>query len=295
MKVFLHRKGFTLIEILVVAALISLFAAIAMFNIQRQFMNNLKKTVMGEVRNMGMAYEWALKDVGFFPKPCFLDKHVAEILPYLDPATYQGYGFDYIGHPLLSTILYRVKKKWNGPYFASSQSRNNIAQGRGGNCRVLIRMGAGAELVGPFLSPCDPYANPFRVPQGSPYVLYLLKVVVDENGNPQPDPNHDPEQGEPQRFQYEFITDPLEEPAIAAVVSYGRNGVPGGPESLPGNEVENRKKWRLFTEATGGEKERGDYVFRAQRWFETETGKDAAMKYFDLITQPDTDDIIYVF
>ena len=66
-------------------------------------------------------------------------------------------------------------------------------------------------------------------PWGNPYVLYLLYLRDDGT--------------------YSFILSPTQEPDFfCAVVSYGPNRVPGGPETLTPQERDRYKALRLYTE-----------------------------------------------
>jgi len=284
------QKGFTLIEILIVAALISLFAGLAIINIQQQFKASLKKAVIGEVRNLSVAYDAILQNnVGVFPKLCFVMQHLSEIEPYLDVDTGRAIsGFDYIGHPLTGSTLNRIKTNWQGPYFASSQTRQNVAQGRGGNCRGRFLSGDAKTYV--LLMPCDPYPNPFHIPSGSPYVLYLLKIKKDANGDviyraAEPDQLPKP--------MYEFITKPTDIPDLVAVVSYGPNAVPGGPEVLADAEKTRRKALRLYTEST--DLKVADFELRRRAWYQDDPNNEKAMAFFDLVKGPKSDDIYVEF
>jgi hypothetical protein len=101
-------------------------------------------------------------------------------------------GFDITGHKS------RIADNWRGQYFGMSQSRNRVAQGRGGVIQVVL-----------------PYSNDTiewpADPWGNPYVHYLL--FMDYNGT------------------VDFIFEPNQEPDYAcAIVSYGRNQVPGCAE-----------------------------------------------------------------
>ncbi len=201
-KILNKNKGFTLIEIFIVGALIALFAAMAIINIQGQFETNLRKITIGETREIGTALSFAYQDVGVFPKFSFLNRSLNMLFQISGPNTLPP-GFDYMGFNL-SILQSRILSNWRGGYFSLAGTRNRIAQGRGGTVRMYI-----PELQTDLPWPADPWGNP--------YVLYLL--YVDNEG------------------RYDFINSPVQEPNFfCAVVSYGRNKVPGGTEDTPSND-----------------------------------------------------------
>ncbi|MCD6386480.1 prepilin-type N-terminal cleavage/methylation domain-containing protein [Candidatus Sumerlaeota bacterium] len=210
------NKGFTLIEILVVGALIALFAGLAIINIQQQFQTNLRKITIAETKEIGTALSFAYQDVGIFPKFCFLNRSI-NMLYSLSGSTQLPPSFDYMGFDLTG-IQQRIVSQWKGGYFAMSQTRNRIAQGRGGVLRVYI-----PGLNEPIDWPADPWGNP--------YVLYLLYL----RGDDMPD----------------FIITPTQEPDFfCAVVSYGPNHVPGGTDKLSPSMKSTLEGLRLY-EKTG--------------------------------------------
>jgi len=206
------NKGFTLIEILVVGALIALFAGLAIINIQQQFQTNLRKITIAETKEIGTALSFAYQDVGIFPKFCFLNRSI-NMLYSLSGSTQLPPSFDYMGFDLTG-IQQRIVSQWKGGYFAMSQTRNRIAQGRGGVLRVYI-----PGLNEPIDWPADPWGNP--------YVLYLLYL----RGDDMPD----------------FIITPTQEPDFfCAVVSYGPNHVPGGTDKLSPSMKSTLEGLRLY-------------------------------------------------
>ena len=62
------RRAFTLVEMLIVAALIALFAGLAVFNVTEQYELNKQKAAVAECRQIGTSMNFALQDLGFFPK-----------------------------------------------------------------------------------------------------------------------------------------------------------------------------------------------------------------------------------
>lgn len=225
------RRGFTLVELVIVGALIALFSSLAIFGVQQQFRSNLRKAAIGESRQIAQALDFANLDTSIFPKLCFL----TESREGLDFLTSQ------LGLPTGNVAVYatadinarnvpgfvqgdRIRQKWNGPYFALSQSRTGVAQGRGGWVYMILPdlpVTGPNSLTGPqegIRWPADPWNNP--------YVVYMLDV--DNSTNPSV-----------LRFVNERPaneTNPTPKGNFAnAVVSYGPNHYPGGDEFAPGD------------------------------------------------------------
>ena len=143
---FVHRsrRGFTLVEMFIVGALIALFAGIAVINIQQQFDSNKRKAMIGEARQLGTSLSFAKLDLGIYPRLCFLqysDKQLQfEAIQRLGAGSnFFFYGtMDYSGigtAPLASTLL----ANWKGPYFSASQSRGGVGQAsQGGIVNMVI-------------------------------------------------------------------------------------------------------------------------------------------------------------
>ena len=226
--------GFTLIEILIVAALITLLAGIAVINIQAAYVANQRKAALGEARQIATALSFAYEDIGIYPKFCFLPQNVFfvapnQAAPNAQPGSLLVDGFEYMGYdvnrPL--TLTNRIIKNWakgttsNG-YFSAGQGRRGLFQGRrGGLTRMRISIGQNPiipveqdslppEQRAIYDWPADPW--------GRPYVLYLLRLekgLQTSNGLP----------------RVRFVNGATEAANYAlAVVSYGPNNMPGGPE-----------------------------------------------------------------
>src|SRR5688572_29195394 len=75
-----RRRGFTLVEMLVVSALIALFAGLAVFSITTQLEQNRKKAAVAECRQIATAMSFAHQDLSFFPKLCLLRFNYNELL-----------------------------------------------------------------------------------------------------------------------------------------------------------------------------------------------------------------------
>ncbi len=67
-----RNRGFTLIEMLIVAALIAIFSALAVFNISEQLNISKGKAAVAECRSIATAMSFAHDDLGFYPKIGFL-------------------------------------------------------------------------------------------------------------------------------------------------------------------------------------------------------------------------------
>lgn len=225
------RRAFTLIELLIVGALIALFAGLAIFGAQQAYLNNQRKAVIGESRQVATALDFAYGDVGFFPLLCFMD----DSLEGLTIDSQQAFGnpdslFNFMQIMMVPTTqkVTGIRANWKGPYFSPAQSRTQVSQGRGGSKQMLLNIGG--TFRGPFAWPADVY--------GTPYVVYNLNIDVnggtpgelyfanqDAGGTLEVDPN--------KRGNF-----------VNAVVSYGRNRIPGGGETPP--SLGNVENFRLF-------------------------------------------------
>lgn len=214
-----RRQGFTLMEILIVAALITVLSSIAIISVNSFYNQAVKKTTIGELNRVGMALAFAEQDIGFYPKLAYLDKSEHYVLYDLagdrtDPNMlvnhFDTYGFlaGGLGDPLQS----RVASQWKGPYIGVSETRAKSGRGQGGV--VKVRLSDVAELFPDERSVVDWPADPL----GNPYVFYRLKAVVDSSGNITP----------------VFVSSPgARADFFNAVVSYGANRIPGGNDNTP--------------------------------------------------------------
>lgn len=191
------KKGFTLLEIIIVAALISLFSGLATFGVNQMLNNNKLKAVIGETRQVGSSLIFAHQDIGFYPKIGFM-MYTADLID-------NRFGWDRIdtmGFSLSLTKGQFTYKNWKGPYFAASPTRNQLSA----RYKSIVTMQLTPQYQG--------YENEIFWPAdqwGSPYVLYLFKY-------------------DPRQDTWKFTQSLGEEPNFwAAVVSYGPNGVPGTP------------------------------------------------------------------
>ncbi len=217
-----RERGFTLIEILIVGALIALFSGLAVISIQQVFTSNVRKAAIGETRQIATALEFANMDTSVFPRLAWLSES-SERMSLI--GTQLGIGdqiftrLDTNGRIVGAAGANRLANQWDGPYFAFSQQRAGVAQGRGGFVYMIFPdlPSQGPNSVGDsggIRWPADPWNNP--------YVVYMLDV----------DPTTTPP-------RLTFVTDTPVTGGTApdrkgnfvnAVVSYGPNQYPGGSE-----------------------------------------------------------------
>lgn len=221
-------RAFTLVEMLIVGALIALFAGLAIFGVQQQFRSNQRKAVIGEARQVATALDFAYNDIGIFPRIAFLQYsieglRVESLREYGAPnavfADFQTHGI-FAG---LQTLT--IQDRWGGPYFSASQSRTRVAQGRGGSRFMRVPNNVVGSLGNQGFSwPVDTFNNP--------YMLYNLNINPDTGGL---------------YFTTQLPNGAAASPeasatgnAFNAVVSYGPNQVPGGGEFaiIPGSPTD---------------------------------------------------------
>jgi prepilin-type N-terminal cleavage/methylation domain-containing protein len=221
------RRGFTLVELVIVGALIAIFSSLAIFGVQQQFRSNLRKAAIGESRQIAQSLDFANLDTSIFPRLCWLIEsregmdlngvQIGNVLSFYSRSDIYG-RFPNTGLGDVQTFGAGIREKWNGPYFALSQSRAGIAQGRGGFCYMIFPdlpstgpNNPGDQLTG-FRWPSDPY--------NSPYVVYMLDL---DFSNPSP----------ALRFVTQDATSFTRKGNyVNAVVSYGPNQYPGGVDEF---------------------------------------------------------------
>ncbi len=205
------NRGFTLVEMLIVAALISIFSALAVFNITTQLNLNKQKAAVAECRQLATALTFANDDLGFLPKLCFLRYNLPNLQSALlgTPTTantmVEAYG-NQVGD--LGT---RLTRQWKGSYMSFNSDK-------------VVKMqfnahGANRE----FEWPADPWGNPYAV-----YLIYS-----------------DPK--ETNQLNREKFIDAAGKTAdfSACVASYGRNRVPGLGD-LPTGQESARADLRVY-------------------------------------------------
>lgn len=229
---FTRRRGFTLVELIIVAALIALFSGLAVIAVQQQYRSNIRKATIAETRNIASALDFAALDTNVFPKLCWLTES-REGMAFVSNLVSGGnsslivYGaLDINSRNVDAQTAARFQNLWKGPYFSLSQTRAGAAQGRGGFVYMTIPSlantggadnPASVNSQGGIRWPSDPYYNP--------YVVYMLDIV---------DPNL---ASSPLAFVNEAApADPTRKGNfVNAVVSYGSNRYPGGLEDVRGD------------------------------------------------------------
>ncbi len=218
------KAGFTLLEIIVVAALISLLSGIAVISIRTLFERAQVNATRAEVGQISKALSFVHQDTGVFPKFHVL-MHPKSILE--DPELFPMgalQNIHYVGVDIRSRDLLRTLDNWNGPYWGVSISRNNppIEVGPDG----VIDSGDEGTVPMTFLLPIDPFGNP--------YVLYLL--------------TYDPDHPDSDEYGVRPVLSASEDPDfMCAVVSYGPNMVPGNdPEMEPLDNSSETRYWETF-------------------------------------------------
>lgn len=194
-----------MLEILIVGAMITLLAGIAIFGVNEFYESGRRKAMFDETKQIGTALSFARDDIGYFPSMGLLPlssatlTQAAEGTNLLNLAATDMYG--YIGP--FSALARNFKLGWKGPYMTFSEARRGLTRGT-------------SALVSVYLPNMDRVVAWPADTWGNPYAVYLLST----------DPNN------ASTFNTQgirFINTPTELPNYwAAVVSYGKNGVPGG-------------------------------------------------------------------
>ena len=202
--------GFTLIEILIVGALIALFSGLAIFSVQQMYDSNRRKAMVGEAYQIATALSMARDDIGFYPRLHLLSlpralvttqqqvsgRTVLQPIPGMDT-----YGFFSPFTP--PNFSKSIADNWRGPYMGTSEARGGLSQGGRGLVTVrLPDLPAGNDLV---LWPADTWSRP--------WVIYQVSAALDPGSG-------------------EVVPRPITRPGenadfFNAAVSYGANGYPG--------------------------------------------------------------------
>jgi prepilin-type N-terminal cleavage/methylation domain-containing protein len=287
-------RGFTLIELLIVGALIALFAGLAIFGAQQAYLDNQRKAMIGEARQVATALDIAYADVNFFPALAFLDKGLNNLFITAQQEGVPNNGeaiLDFMHIYLLPTTgrVQAIRREWNpGGYFSASQSRSGVSQGRGGSKRMDLQV-LGSS-IGVYDWPVDAYGNPWMV--------YDLNIDRDSGA-----------------VSFNLL-DPFNSGNyVTAVVSYGRNRVPGGGSLYIGDGVlgtgpENLRLYQGNPDNTSTNLIYTTNRFtndRAAAWSERDTQNTPGAGVGNLatedidggdpvgITDPGSDDIVYTF
>jgi type II secretory pathway pseudopilin PulG len=210
-----HRRtvaAFTLIEILVIALLISILSAIALFSVRSMMDRARVRTVIGETYQISTALSLCRDDIGIYPKMNFLLGSINEIGEFtgaITPTNRIHPDFECFGNDIDNQTT-RLASQWNGPYMGMSQTRTTAGIAAGPS---IVRMQLPQANNQEVFFPGDAWQQP--------YTLYLMSIDGDglvtfntgESGLP---------------FEVEnFTTLPN---FFSAVVSYGPNKQPGGQD-----------------------------------------------------------------
>lgn len=237
----------------IVGALIALFSSLAVFGVQQQFNSNIRKAAIGETRNIASALDFANLDTSIFPRLCWLpeSREGLDFIRQRDGLQVYFAG-DIYGRPVAQQVFGEtLRSKWQGPYFALSQSRRGVSQGRTGVVLMAFAQFGNNSLT--YEWPSDPY--------GTPYAAYMLDIDLPSG-------------------QLRFVTDrdlddaSRNDPTVKgnyvnAIVSYGLNLTPGGDERTERGGFENLQ---LYTGISG----RGPFVWRGIDEFRGATSRPRA-------------------
>ena len=200
------REGFTLVEILIVAALIGIFAAIAIFSTQQMYDDNRRKAIYDEVSQIGRGLAFAQQKLGFHPRIYLLGLPRTAIVNDATSEFIVG-AFDTYGRITPGTVqANKVIREWREPFMGFTESRKRLSQGS----RGMALMHISEDRDGPKTVdwPVDAWGNP-----------YMLYEVVSQSV---------PSGGNGSEYALRFALPGENGSFLTAVVSYGKNGVPGG-------------------------------------------------------------------
>lgn len=252
------ERGFTLLELIIVSALITIFSAIAMFNWKSVVATTKVRATKAETQQMSNALSAVYYDIGMFPKLCYMNMTNKELFGPTDNRFPVPAGFHYMGFPEVVNYQSKIWKNWKGSYM-STQTLNIKTFGVQSRY-ATVRLPNGEEWGWP------------ADLQGQPYVLYLMKF--DYEGNV-------PVWG--------FIEGPTEEADFfCALVSYGENMVPGSDAIK--DSIDNIDDYKLF------KRDPGSLVF--DMLDEDEYDEDEYWERtsgYDFVTGPESDDVIHEF
>lgn len=205
-------RGFTLIEILIVAALITVFAGLAIFGAKEMYDRNVRKGMYGEAMELATALSFAHDDLGFFPRVCMLSIPKTLLLTQTannGVATWPG--FDTYGSYSSLMPAANIDKNWKGPYAG-------IGEGGRSHTFVWMRLSDAEFQGGAIKGPDGKDLSLVKWPAdnwGNPYVFYQVVATGDSATASNPK-------------GLRLILNPTEAgDYFNAVVSYGPNGVPG--------------------------------------------------------------------
>lgn len=226
-------RAFSLIEVLIVAAILSILASIAVINVQHMMEDARRKAAMAEARSIATALTFARQETGFFPKLNYLIEQLMPNSPHeedgvVDPNTNKvRVDFEYMSRPLTDPNDLRIQGTWTGPYFSLSQTAKSSAEGTQGYSEIELPDREHADGTKVYRRwPKDHWKRP--------YVVYLLGV--------EPRLPSDQKLG-----NVTFLHTPTKAPNFAAaVVSYGPDGYPGALRYKDGTERARKSTQRLY-------------------------------------------------
>jgi hypothetical protein len=223
------KLGFTLIEILVVGALIALFAEMAIISVQTFYDDASRKAMFAESREIATALSFAHDDLGYYPRIYTLGKprDLVAITDINTSIRYLRPGFDTYGYlPAFTPEVDAVYHAWAGPYagVTANRSPKTLVKMRltdDAVNRLPATVGAlNGENLQVVLWPTDKWRNP-----------WMLYAVTTDPAVAAADPTNNP-------LGLRLINSPREEAYfLNAVVSVGPNHVPGGRDQTEGRDL----------------------------------------------------------
>lgn len=190
-----RNRGFTLIEMLVVAALLAIFAGLAVFNIVEQLNREKEKAAIAEARSIATGMSFAHSDLGFYPRLSWLRFGQEELTRYILDNGLPGEAIDWFGRGNSAVMANRIRTQWGEKYMSGGMAEKSVTM------NIAVPGGIISERW-----PADPW--------NQPYMGYFIKIERPQGG------------GNP---VIQWADDSLGDKAnyFAGIVSYGRNLVPG--------------------------------------------------------------------
>ena len=110
-----RRQAFTLIEMLIVAALLAIFASLAIINMSTQLNLNKQKAAVAECRQIATALSFVNDDMSLFPKLNFLRFNLTNLQNEALQGTpvINNTGFEMYGN-VVGDLGTRLKRGWKG-------------------------------------------------------------------------------------------------------------------------------------------------------------------------------------
>lgn len=243
-------RGFTLLEILIVAMLITLFSGIAIISIQTLYDQNRYKAMFGEAAEIGTALSFAYNDTGIYPRLALINQPIdTMVIPASNNTLLARPHMDTYGYLNATMKANIINTSWKGPYGGKSPSRLSQGQRSSVTMRLVdiqtigyaAQFQTAADVNIQLVDwPADTWSNPWMVYQVS-------KTVT--NGQP----------------IYHLIQSGEEPNFLNAVVSYGANHIPGGNQATQINrptyydEMKNRAALYFESGSAGADFELRSY------------------------------------